>query len=229
MPRPGVAEVFVRGSTWSEGFKGSLQSAGVGDDAYGYRVDDNGARDVLPWVNLNQVVVRLASPPVIAGLPAPGTVQFQSQRGAAYAVTRVESVAGDPRAFVFVLDRPLGGDGSGAGANGDRLTVTVRGAGPGGADLTVKLNVLQGDVDRSGTVVADDFSAVKKRFFRSAAAPGPAGDTQYTVFHDVDGSGSIVANDFSEVKKRFFDNLPAAPAAAAGLFSDSSITKEVLA
>jgi hypothetical protein len=44
----------------------------------------------------------------------------------------------------------------------------------------------------------------------------------------VDGNGSIIANDFSEVKKRFFDNLPAAPAAAAGLFGDNSITKEVL-
>jgi hypothetical protein len=81
----------------------------------------------------------------------------------------------------------------------------------------LRLNVLQGDVDRSGTVLANDFSEVKKKFFKSAVAPGPAGDTQYSVFHDVDGSGSILANDFSEVKKRFFQTLPpAAGASAAG-------------
>ena len=96
-------------------------------------------------------------------------VTFQSQRGVAYAVTRVDPVAGDPRAFTFVLDRPLGGDGAVGASDGDRLTVTVHGAAAGGADLMLRLNVLQGDVDRSGTVAAADFSDVKKRFFRSAA------------------------------------------------------------
>jgi len=64
-------------------------------------------------------------------------------------------------------------------------------------------------------VLANDYSDVKKKFFSSTAAPGPAGATQYTVFHDVDGSANILANDFSEVKKRFFNTLPAGSAAAA--------------
>src|SRR5438552_3527791 len=118
---------------------------------------------------------------------------FQPQRGVSYAATQVHPVPGDPKAFVFVLDRPLEG-----GSEGDRLTLTVRGGGTDGNDLALRLNVLQGDVNQDGIVLAQDFSDLKKRFFRTAADPGPAGDAQYTAYHDVDGSGDILANDFSE-------------------------------
>jgi hypothetical protein len=212
MPRGPAAGVFVRGSAWASGFKSDLDAAGLGDVRYGYRVD-KGAGAVLPWVNMDEVVVGLGTIPV-GGAPTPGMVSIQSQRGVNYSVTRVEPVPDDPRVFVFVLDKPLGGAGADS-SDGDRLTLTVRGAGDGGGDLTLRLSVLQGDVDQSGAVLADDASAVKRRFFRSGAAPGPAGDARYTVFHDVDGNGSILASDFSEVKKRFFDSLPAAPVAPA--------------
>ena len=60
----------------------------------------------------------------------------------------------------------------------------------------------------SGTaVLADDFSAVKRKFFASTINPG-TGDAAYSVFHDINGSGSILADDFSGVKQRFFDRLP---------------------
>jgi hypothetical protein len=96
--------------------------------------------------------------------------------------------------------------------NGDRLPVT--GAGPGNANLVLHLNVLQGDVDGDGTVLADDFAAVKRQFFTSTTSPFNPTDPSsgYSPFHDVDGSGSILAVDYSEVKKRFFQSLPAAPA-----------------
>jgi hypothetical protein len=213
LPRP--AGAFVRGSAWSPAFKSAFDATGLGDAAYGYRVDDKGAGDALPWINVNELVVRLPATPAAPGAPGPATVTFQSQRGVNYAVTRVDPVAGDPRAFVFVLDKPLGGSGADGSSDGDRLTVTVRGAGGDGADLTLRLNVLQGDTDRSGAVAADDAAAVKRKFFTSTEVPGPAGDSRYSVFHDVDGSGSILANDFSEVKKRFFHTLPPAPAAPA--------------
>ena len=69
-----------------------------------------------------------------------------------------------------------------------------------------------GDLFLVGPGQVVDVSDVSPRFFRSTSAPGPAGPTQYTIFHDVDGSGAILANDFSLVKARFFDNLPLAPA-----------------
>ena len=81
------------------------------------------------------------------------------------------------------------------------------GNGIAGGDFKFRFNVLPGDVNRSGSVLADDFSAVKARFFRSTTAPG-SGVNAYSVLHDVDGSGSILANDFSAVKSRFFNTPP---------------------
>jgi ELWxxDGT repeat protein len=217
LPRD-VTEVYVRGSAWAPEFKTYLLDKGLGDDVFGYRIEDAGAAQVLPWVNLNEFVIRFAGDMSNRGVPTPATVSLQSQRGAAppYSVVRVDPVSGDPNAFVFVLDRPLGGDGADPSRNGDRLTMTVAGAGPLDAPLSVRLNVLQGDVDSSSTVVADDFSAVKKKFFRSATAPGDSADpsANYSPFHDVDGSGAILAADYAAVKQRFFHRLPAATTTA---------------
>jgi hypothetical protein len=86
------------------------------------------------------------------------------------------------------------------------------------------MNVLQGDTDHTGetggthSVLAADFSAVKKKFFKDTTSPTTGTDADYSPFHDINGTGTILANDFSEVKKRFFQTLaPAAAAAGAGL------------
>ena len=76
-----------------------------------------------------------------------------------------------------------------------------------GGDFRFGLNVLAGDLDRSGVVLANDFSDVKRKFFSSTTNPG-SGPAAYSVFHDVNGSGSILADDFSAVKQRFFSRLP---------------------
>ena len=230
--QPVVSEVYVRGSAWNANFKTYMEGQGLGDDVLGYRVDDKtGNQAIVPWANVNEVVLRYAAPPSGGGVPAPGTVTLTGDRaGGNYTVTAVNQI--DPQTFVLVLDRPLGSLSTG-GENGVRVQLTVPQAGPGGSNYTLRLDALQGDTTRSGAVLADDFSDVKKKFFRSTAQPGPAGDTQYTVFHDVNGSGSILADDFSEVKKRFFDSLQAATASApapapAASFSTTRITQEVL-
>ena len=118
--------------------------------------------------------------------------------------------------------------------NGDRITFTSPTGGAGGGAFSRTLNVLQGDTfhgDESATdhvVNANDFSDVKRRFFKSTPNLG-SGDSAYSAFADVDGNGTINAFDFSEVKKRFFQALTVPAAGASGsLFSDASISKEVL-
>jgi ELWxxDGT repeat protein len=218
MPRD-VTEVYVRGTAWANSFKSYLQDHDLGADGYGYRVNGKQPPGVLPWVNLDQVVVRVPLDR-IEGMPSPGNLSITSQRGGpAYTVTAVNPVPGDPQAFVFLLNRPLGGTDADATRNGDHLTLTMPGLGPQGTNLVLPLDVLQGDVDGSGVVLADDFSAVKKKFFRFVGGPAGGSDAavNYSPFHDVDGSGAILANDFSEVKKRFFQAFPATPAAPAGI------------
>jgi hypothetical protein len=102
---------------------------------------------------------------------------------------------------------PLDGDWS------DGANAWPSGNGSAGGDFRFRFNVLPGDADRSGTVLATDFSQVKQKFFSSATNPG-SGAAAYSVFHDVNGSGTILADDFSAVKSHFFDTLPG-PAAAA--------------
>ena len=135
-----------------------------------------------------------------------------------YTVTSVTPVAGDPTAFVVTLNKPLGGGNPTTGVaptaneNGDRITLSVPGGGAGGGNFSLRMNVLQGDTDHTGetggthSVLAADFSAVKKKFFKDTTDT-TTGDASYSAFHDVNGNGNILANDFSEVKKRFFQNL----------------------
>jgi uncharacterized delta-60 repeat protein len=221
----GLADVYVRGSAWAGDFKTYMEAQGLGDDVYGYRVANGTGNDsILPWVNVDEIVLRYGAPPTGGGIPSPGTVSLDGVRSD-YTVASVTSL--DPQTYVLRLDRPLGRLPAG-GENGDRVRMSVGGAGAGGGPAAFTLNVLQGDVNRSGTVVATDFSEVTSRFFRTTAQPGPAGPTQYTIFHDVDGSGAILANDFSLVKARFFDTLPPAEAAAATLASAPRRATQIL-
>jgi hypothetical protein len=218
-----------------------METFGVGDDVYGYRIDDKtGDQQVLPWVNVNEIVVRYALVPSGAGIPTPANVSLVGDRaGADYAVTAVQQL--DPRTFVLSLDRPLGNL-AGGGENGVRVNLTVPNTGIGGVGHTsMLLRALQGDVTHAGEsshiVIANDASDIKPRFFRSTSSVGPAGPTQYTVFHDLDGSGNILANDFSFVKARFFDSLqttafPVVAAVGDGsvqALSGDSVTKDLFA
>ena len=221
-PPPQVLAVFVLSTSWSTSFRNYLRTVGAGEPDAGYAVPAGAEQlRVLPWVGLNRVSVRFTQDvtPHLADLAVTGV------NNATYAVS---AYGYDPstRTAFWNLAQPLRNDrvtlmldadpGGVSGASGrldgewaDGSDSYPSGDGAAGGDFLFRLNSLPGDVDRSGTVLANDFSDVKKKFFRTTAAPGPAGDTQYTAFHDVDGSGSILANDFSEVKLRFFNTLPA--------------------
>jgi hypothetical protein len=218
---PGISAAYVRSSQWAAPdsdaanvtFKEYLEARGLGDDVYGFRVDNQPTTPILPWINLDQIVLRYAAPVTAAGLPQPGAVTVRGDRaGSDYTWQSVTQL--DPQTIALQLDRPLGTLSAG-GEDGVRVTVVVPGAG--GGDYTLRLDVLQGDVDASGSVLAGDFSDVKKKFFRSTNSPsGATADASYSPFRDVDGSGDILANDYSEVKKRFFDGFVTAAATAAG-------------
>jgi hypothetical protein len=229
----GFFDLYVRGAAWSPAFKTYLEQKGWGDDVLGYQVANSGGQAaaptenpdrILPWINMDELVVRYATAPA-SGIPTRDSIVLTSAQGVTYTVVSVAPVAGDPRAFVFTLDKPLGGGNPATGVaptaqqDGDRITVTALGAGPLGSTASTRLDVLQGDADHTGesgthSVLAADFSLVKKKFFTTTTStPNPADPTtDYSAFADVNGSGDILANDFSEVKKRFFHTLPAAPA-----------------
>jgi uncharacterized delta-60 repeat protein len=207
-PRPTVTGVFVAGGSWADAFKQYLSDVGLGEAALGYRAWDNTERPVLrsslPWLNLNRLSVRFSGDVAVDrdSLTVRGTnvPTYDFAAGAAGFTYDAATYTA-----TWTLARDLAKD---------RLRLDLNVPALAGGALLLRLDVLPGDVDDSGAVVAGDVSNVKKRFFSTTAAPGPAGNTQYSPFCDVDGSAAIVAGDFSEVKKRFFDTLPPAPAVA---------------
>jgi len=166
-------------------------------------------------------VLRYEAPPTGSAIPSTGGVVLDGARSD-YTVGSVQKL--DARTFLLTLDRPLGTTAAGD-VEGDQIRLAVPG-GAAGALYRLRFNVLPGDVTRSGAVLADDFSDVKKRFFKSTNTPATGGASDYSPFADVDASGSVLATDFSEVKKRFFDNLP--PASASALATAPTVRQELL-
>jgi len=218
-PPPKVTEVYVRGSSWAGAdnltdnltFQEMLASAGVGGADLGYRLDAAPAGRTVPWVNADQLILRYDQPQ--PRTPAASSIVLDGVRSD-YAPTGVTKL--DDRTFAVALDRPLGADPAGSN-DGDRIRLTIAGGGANNGTYVLDFSVLQGDVDGSGQVVAADFSAVKKKFFKSTNDPVTGTDSDYSVYYDINADGVILASDFSEVKKRFFDALPPTPAALSPL------------
>src|SRR4029079_16143582 len=109
--------------------------------------------------------------------------------------------SGDSTGVKNLVGRPLDGEWADGADN------FPSGDGAAGGDFAFAFNVLPGDVNGDGSVLADDFSAVKKKFFKDTTDP-TTGDTSYGAFHDVNGEGIILAFELSAVKKRFCNTLP---------------------
>jgi hypothetical protein len=237
---PTVTGVFVDSQSWGQPFRQYLGNHNLGDVKYGFAIDGGADQlKLLPWVGLNRISIRFSGEVdadfqdlVVRGTRAGdyplASISFDH---ATHTVTwtLAQPLDADRVTLQLDADAPDGVKRTGPGTP-DRLDgdwadgadAFPSGDGSPGGDFVFRLNVLPGDVDRSGTVLANDFSQVKQKFFSSTTNPG-TGPAAYTIFHDVDGSGSILADDFSAVKARFFNTLPAGqPTAAATAFMDAS-------
>jgi murein DD-endopeptidase MepM/ murein hydrolase activator NlpD len=193
--------------------------------------------DELPWANLDQVSITFsqnvridADDLVVRGVSGGtyldgGTAANDVATFTYDAVTRtarwrlppgqvfgndgitLELQADAPGGVRNAFDTPLDGEWINPTTSSPTGDAFPSGDGTAGGNFVFRLNVLPGDADRSGTVLADDFSGVKRRFFSSTSDPG-SGDAAYSIFHDMNGSGAILADDFSEVKRRLFTALP---------------------
>lgn len=221
---PVVRQVYVSSSEWTPAFMEYLQAQGLGSVDFGYAVPAGGRQlDELPWINLNEISITFSdfvstelNDLAIRGVnraeypldPAPGGMTLYP--GARTVKWRLapEVFFGKDKLLLELADARTN---QGAALDGDwensEAGAYPSGDGAAGGDFRFRINVLSGDVDTSGTVLAADFSEVKRKFFSSTTNPG-SGVGAYTVFHDVNGSGAILADDYSHVKRRFFDTLP---------------------
>ena len=200
---PQVRQAWAAGTEWTTSFRNYLdRREGLTENPeYGLALFNRAypgnappiyADVTLPFVNLNQVTFEFDRPVSVGR----DDLRVRGVNVPAYAISdfRYDSV---PDRATWTLASPIGAD---------RVLFELNPA-KFGDGASLRLNVLPGDVDRSGTVLAADASAVKRSFFRSADRITSDVDA-YTIFRDVDGSGVILADDFSDVKQRFFSTLP---------------------
>jgi hypothetical protein len=235
---PAVQQVYLSGSQWTSAFRQYLRDQGMGSAAYGYAIPGGaGQSEILPWVNLDQVSVTFTADVVVdAGdlrvggfnvadyaLDSTAFAYDTATHTATWRLAAQQAFGNDPITLALDADDPGGvqaptsGEFGGEFLDGEWLNPAEdapdgqaypSGDGSAGGDFRFAFNVLPGDTSRNGTVLADDFAAVKKRFFKNTTSAATGTDADYSAFHDVDGSGTILANDFSEVKRRFFNRLP---------------------
>jgi hypothetical protein len=237
---PLVRQVYVRSSAWSTSYLIHLATEGLGKAPYGYAVPAGAAQlAVLPWVGIDRISVEFSEGVNVL----PQHLSVRGVRVPAYGVAGV-TFNGGTRTATWTLATPLVNDkvrltlSDAVGTPTRRLDgdwqsgadAFPSGDGTPGGDFDFRINVVPGDVNRSGTVLADDASQLKRKFFSSTTTPG-TGDAAYSIFHDVDGSGSILADDFSDVKQRFFTTLPAGEPGGAGASAplrQSPVRRDVL-
>ena len=243
---PTVSAVYLSGTAWARVFMTYLQTIGAGNSTYGFAVPGAAAQlDEMPWVNVNQVSITFSEDVVVdagdlairglnvvnysldpAGFSYNNATRTATWRLAGGATFRNDKVLLDLDADAADGVRTAAGvylDGN--WANG--ADAFPSGDGAAGADFRFRVNFLPADVNRNGSVLANDASEVKTKFFSSTANPG-AGAAAYSIYHDVNGSGNIIAGDFSEVKTRFFQSLPGGEPTLRTPFSGKRIAEEVL-
>ena len=209
---PAVAEVRAAGTDWEQSFLDCLASEGLGEGGYAIPVGPDEQLDELPWVNIDQIVIRFdedvdveISDLTVYGVNVPqyafGAFAYDTATHTA-TWTLTGPVAADKLLLVLsdgVTDaagNSLDGewvDGSGSHPSGD---------GAAGGEFRFRLNVLPGDVDGSGEVRSSDTVKVRRK---SNTAPG---DPDYSCFYDVDCSGEIRSSDTIKVRRLSNTELP---------------------
>ena len=219
---PAVARMYVSGSQWTASFLDYIQQRGLGSAEHGFAVGGGAAQLLaLPWTGVDRITVLFNGPVQVrqdqlavrgsrvAAYPSNGFA-YDNDSNTARWTFPAGAFSNDK--LLFDLDGGADGVRNGAGTLLDGEWNNGSGAFPSGdgspgGDFRFRVNVLAGDVNHGGVVLADDFSAVKARFFRTTQNPG-TGQVTYTIFHDLNGNGAILADDFSAVKARFFQRLP---------------------
>jgi hypothetical protein len=226
---PQVRKLLIDSSGWSPAFRQYMTEQGLGNGS-GYRLPADGGRD-LPWTGLDRVSVEFdrdvavqADDLLLRGVAVPTYAVRSFQYGGAgnyfVATWLLDAPFARPDRLTVEVDADAGGvtdARTGAPLDGELGPAAGYPSGDGnpGGDHRAAFAVLPGDANGNRVVLADDFSGVKARFFRTTVNPGPDGPTHYDAFYDINGSGSILADDFSIVKSRFFNTLPSVPPVAA--------------
>ena len=203
---PKVVEVLVRGNGWSQSFLDHLASSSLGTDGYSIPVGSPSQLNALPWLNIDQVLIRFNEQVNLDLNDLTLTGVNVATYGLANLTTGV-GVTGDFEA-VWTLTAPVTTDklrirldGTTGGAVTDTTgnvldgewidTVSTYPSGDdvAGSDFAFRFNVLPADFDGDGTVTLNPDAQMLLAGNGSRIAMG-----SYSAFIDYNGDGTVTLN-----------------------------------
>ena len=213
---PTVVGVYVNSTAWSASFRDFVDGITGDGSAIGYRVPTGaGQSAILPWINMNQVIVRFSESvgssltasdfaiQAIAGLRADATpgvipvIQGVTYDNATNTAIITLNTSLDASTFTIVATASGVTDVSGNLLDGDWVngTSSVSGNGTAGGNLNFTMNILPGDTNRDGFVNSADPALI-------SGTTRNIGNPLYNQFFDVDGNGSQNTTDRTQVSRR---------------------------
>jgi len=215
---PRVSGVYVRGTDWASQFAEYVDPAR--HLGYPIPVGSTVQLKTLPWINLNQIVIRFSDNVDVqqADMTLNGTQiasyafsDFQYDSSSFTATwTLSQTITNDKLlihldgtsgAAVHSVDNVLALDGE--WTNGS--SVYPSGNATAGGDFLFRFNVLAGDVNQSNSVLGSDVIYARDRQFMRP------GDALYDALADVNGSAIILGNDVVAIRDLQFTWLVSGP------------------
>ncbi|WP_197455925.1 S8 family serine peptidase [Stieleria neptunia] len=207
---PLVTDVRVAGSGWATSFKSAVDPQNL----RGAEVPGPTALRPLSWNGLDTLFVEFsediqkASDGIIdaADLTLVGVNVPNYETASEFGVTTSYTNGGGDGPFLLTIQLAGAAD-----FGADRIVLGIGDSivdlagNPLGGNSIFGFNVLPGDVDGSGGVLATDVLTVNASQFTFAGAVG------YDAFRDIDGSGAVFANDVLLTNSRQFTFLPPEP------------------
>ena len=234
LSNPAVAAVNVAGSNWSSSYVSFLESSSLGTGGYAIPVGSSAQLQTLPWTNIDEIRITFTEDVTITA--ADLSVSGVNQTAYAFSGFSYDS---NTHTATWTLSAPIAKDKLMLDLDADGLA-PVRNAATsevldgawtdcqstfpsgdtqGGTDFQFRINVLPGDVNHSGMVTLNDYTAVLSR------SGAQCGDGNYGVFYDVNGSGMITLNDYTAVLSRAGDMLPSGD--PVGMTNDAPTTSSI--
>jgi hypothetical protein len=191
-----IDRVYVRGTEWASSVLDLYENSKRGSAKFGYAAGGTPNPLPLPWGDLDQVSISFTQDVPVES----DDLRVTGAGGSSYAVRDFDYDA-ERKTATWTFDRAVGAD---------RLNVVLDAP---GVHYELPLNVLPGDVDRSGRVNALDLAALRPH-------QGGVLDSQYPNFlntylsvMDLNGDGRINALDLAAARRGLNRSLPAAATA----------------
>ena len=198
--------VYLNGTQFTAGFRDEVDGSTDNDATFGYQLTSANEHDVVPYININEIVVDFDQAVDVSSLSVSdfvltgtgGTLSLGST-AAIPTITAVNVDANDATAVRLTLSAAMGPADLNLEVNASGITF----GGTAGRDFSQLFTVLPGDIDANGAVL------VGGDLIQTIGLLGRLiGSSDYPFRADLDGNGAILVSDLLQIVPRLGKWLP---------------------